>query len=133
MKEAEIDANLAWLRELANQAAIEAIKTSAKATALGHEFEALGFRMLLTVGMALRRIVPTADQRPPAADAGKLANQRRPCPCCSTHAVAVPMRGHVVRDRVAGAGEHDVIEGAQVRFTCSACGYGEVVPVAAEA
>lgn len=38
-----------------------------------------------------------------------------------------PMQPRLVRDRVAGAQERGVIEGPQVRWSCSACGYGELV------
>lgn len=68
----------------------------------------------------------TADERAKAA--GDVAAQVRWCPNCSTPETPFRMRASVVLDRV-GGGARDAIEGTQVRFTCSLCGYGEVEPI----
>lgn len=57
-------------------------------------------------------------------------SQQRPrrCPACSSDGgPPVTMTPRLVPVRVAGASEHEVLEGAQLRWTCPACQYGELV------
>lgn len=62
--------------------------------------------------------------------------KRRPrvCPFCAT-----ALRGSLIPDRIAGApprtrtartsANWGVLEGPQIRWTCPACGYGDLEPI----
>lgn len=122
----EHDARLAALRDIANHAAVSALSSNAEALAHITALEAAGYRIRLTVGVALQRAELAADA------VRRLMAERRTCPHCSTPEAPFHLRGHFVRDRVRGSNEPDVLEGSQVRFTCSLCGYGEVEPIPAD-
>lgn len=126
MDQARIDELVNYLKEVVNAASLNAIKVSRDVQNVIRELEQAGFKIRLTVGVAVRRL------EEPVEFAARVGAQRRTCPHCSTDSTPFYMKATIVKDRVKSEGEHDVIEGFQVRFHCSLCGYGEVEPVPPE-
>jgi hypothetical protein len=124
--EEKVDETLSALKDIANRGALEALKKDLNALPLIEALHSAGLRLQLTVGVVAMPAGPTRDQEEMAKG---LASQRRWCPHCSIPESPFHLRSHIVKERVAGDGERDVIEGLQVRFTCSICGYGEVESV----
>lgn len=49
------------------------------------------------------------------------------CPFESRHERAPAlMRPRIIAGKIGGPGERETVEGAQIRWTCPSCGYGEV-------
>lgn len=111
------------LRKLVYETALNAVKDSEAIREMVVELQRTGNQIRLDVCVAIRNNPPDWEK------AEKRATQRRKCPCCSTGKTPFWMRGRVVRERVKGEDDHEAMEGPQVRFACSLCGYGEVEPI----
>lgn len=130
-----VEALLTKIRDIANGAARDAIVGSLEVRDYLEQLNTMGFRIQLTVGIA---VVRKAVDPPPQSEADRaeicrraaaLQVKVRTCPHCSTETQQYRLRSTFVPERVAESGSHGVIEGAQVRWSCSLCGYGEVDPL----
>lgn len=120
--DAEIDAAVKFLRDIVNKAAIDALGRSEEARQIIDRLADFDLKAVLKVSVA------TASLSTPLERAQRLAAEPRLCPYCKT----AKMKGNVVRERVSGQDEQEVIEGMQVRFYCSLCGFGDVAPILPE-
>lgn len=150
----ELDAQMIALREILQKAVMDAIQGSSEAQKIVDDAEKAGFIVRLSTGVSLFReeqveeipeslpditggepmqlLTPPRPEKESLLErASRIVTERRWCPHCSTTATPYYLKSHIVKERVAGTGERDVIEGLQVRFNCSLCGYGEVEPIAA--
>ena len=65
--------------------------------------------------------------RPDWPLAARLIREARVCPRCSTARKPWLMVAKIVKERIGGPFEFEVICAAQVRWTCGLCLYGELV------
>lgn len=115
------------LRLLVDQVARDAVAESADVRIMIAELRREGYVFTIAVGTGI-------EWRPPdVAGAEALCQEVRMCPLCSAGQPRPwRMRANVVRDRVAGGKEREVVEGFQVRWHCGRCGYGEIASLVRE-
>src|SRR4051812_27090874 len=111
------------LRALIYRAALDAVQGSDEIRAIVAQLQRAGHRIRVDVCAAVRCAPPDWIA------AERVARQRRWCPRCSQKDNPFYLRGRIVRERILASGDREVIEGPQVRFACSLCGYGEVEPI----
>lgn len=70
---------------------------------------------------------PPDSHRPDWPLAARLIRESRHCPRCSTARKPWLMVAKIVRERIGGPFEREVIGAAQVRWKCGLCHFGEIV------
>ena len=114
------------LRDIA-LSAISAASVSDEGSVVIERLEELGYRVNVRVEVCIRPDIIPVVQITPTVVQGDEMIQRRCCPVCTTNLNnKVWMKRTEVTERISGNKEREVLKGAQVRYVCSVCGYGEV-------
>ena len=70
---------------------------------------------------------PPPGPRPDWPLAARLVREARVCPRCSTKHKPWLMIAKIIRERIGGPFEREVIGAAQVRWKCGLCHFGAIV------